>query len=216
MALLPSISINKKNRDYMVRLRTGFTFLSQMICLFLSFFIFYYIQDKYTQYSILSLCCVFIGLFTSIFFILYCNETIFTKNIDIYYNNLKIALNKYYKNNLEEQGVVKNLSLDSADKTQFKQNAVNNNETQSFNYNTIENKEETEEMIIKDNNEYGVKYWLSKPAFYKNIIVYMLVRLSINVTTSMMPYYLEYILLIKKTEYGGTPILTITYIERCK
>jgi len=73
--------------------------------------------------------------------------------------------------------------------------------------------------IKEKNNEnsepeiFGVFYWLKKATFYRYIIKYMLVRLSINVTSSMLPYYLEYILGIKKTIKGGTPIqISLIYL----
>ena len=92
MALLPSISINKKIRDYMVRLRTAFTFTSQMICLFFSFVIFYFIEYKYLQYSILSYSCIILGSASSLFFLLFCSEINLTKNIQFYYEVMKSAL----------------------------------------------------------------------------------------------------------------------------
>jgi Na+/melibiose symporter-like transporter len=186
MALLPSISINKKNRDYMVRLRTAFTFSSQMVCLLLSFVIFYYVHDKYLQYSVLSIACVIIGTITSIFFLFNCPEVQLSENISKYYENMKNILLLRSKQSKE-------------------------------NYNTIESETADLQMQFEEKNQklnsYGVMYWLSKASFYKYIVIYMLVRLSINVTSSMLPYYLEYILGFKKTETGGTPVqISLIYI----
>lgn len=188
MALLPSISINKKNRDYMVRLRTAFTFSSQMLCLLFSFIIFYYIEDKFVQYSVLSLLCVLIGTITSAIFLFFCREVELNKNINKYYEKMKEALDKFH-----------NISNDS-------ENNLNGN-----NYNTIDNNEQIQ--LNQTPATYGVIYWLKKPTFYKYIVIYMLVRLSINVTSAMLPYYLESVLGIEKTAKGGTPVqISLIYL----
>lgn len=186
MALLPSISINRKNRDYMVRLRTAFTFASQMLCLILSFLIFYLVEDKFKQYSYLSISCVIIGTLTSIFFLALCREVYLSKNISKYYKIMKEAL-------LKSQNNSNSLEIMNQDSSKA-----------NLNYNTISDR--SEQFVNQTPVSYGVVYWLKKPTFYKYIVIYMLVRLSINVTTSMMPYYLEYILGFKKTEFGGTPV----------
>jgi Na+/melibiose symporter-like transporter len=191
MALLPSISINKKNRDTMVRVRTAFTFASQMLCLFFSFIIFYMVEDKFKQYSYLSISCVIIGTITSIVFLIFCREVTLSKNINKYYQEMKEAL-------LKSQNTTNN---------HIEMNPENQNLIP--NYNTIENNECRNQTPVS----YGVIYWLKKPMFYKYIIIYMLVRLSINVTSSMLPYYLELVLGFKKTNHGGTPVeLSLIYL----
>jgi Na+/melibiose symporter-like transporter len=174
MSLLPSISINRKNKDLMVRLRTAFTFVAQLSCLFLSFIIFYFVEDKFLQYSVLSLSCVFIGILTSFGFCFGCPEVALSKNIDKYYEEMKQKLQS---------------------------------ENQVANYETIP------PIMAPNASDYGVKYWLSKPLFYQYIIIYMLVRISINVTCSMLPYYMESVLGIQKTSFGGTPIeISLIYL----
>lgn len=212
MALLPSISINRKNRDTMVRVRTAFTFTSQLLCLFFSLIIFYLIQDKYLQYSILSLCCVILGTITSIVFLIFCRETTLSKNISKYYEIMKIALAKTQgRHYLPQQSSTENKLI----RKREYHNTNEETQTNLPNYNTIET---NEALTIKNcqnqtPTSYGVLYWLKKPTFYKYIVIYMLVRLSINVTTSMLPYYLEYILGFHKTEFGGTPVqISLIYL----
>jgi len=268
MSLLPSISINRKNRDHMVRLRTAYTFFSQMLCLLLSFAIFYFVEDKYLQYSILSLLCVAIGTVTSFYFLYNCNEKNLIKNIPKYYEQMKNSLDytkgrfNYNNNNSNEKQFEKNAAETSPDnsnpensnrKNHFKLEIKNetkiksetnsadasidvkagninntnsqvnttnaNNTNYDNNYNTIIDNKDTNSLdkklneIVNKNEELGVIYWLKKPAFYRNIIIYMLVRISINVTTSMLPYYLESIMGIQKTLKGGTPIqISLIYL----
>jgi Na+/melibiose symporter-like transporter len=281
MSLLPSISINRKNRDHMVRLRTAFTFSSQMLCLLMSFGIFYLIEDKFLQYSILSLLCVAVGTITSFYFLFNCNEKNLIKNIPKYYEQMKNSLdyskNGYNSNvdnnNLIEKNIDEKISEIPSKNNHFKlqtninqnnnssnnnnytiklennssnssvelksgninntnsqfniTNPNNNTNYDNNNYNTIldENKKPQISLdkrlsdILNKNENLGVMYWLKKPAFYRNIIIYMLVRISINVTTSMLPYYLESIMGIKKTLKGGTPIqislIYLTYSAGC-
>jgi len=99
MSLLPSISVNKKNKDSMVRLRTGFTFISQFMSLVLSFIIFDLVEDKFQQYSYLSLVCVFIGIITTSIFLIYCRETVLSINIEKYVDEMRVSLNRITNNN---------------------------------------------------------------------------------------------------------------------
>jgi len=251
MSLLPSISINRKNRDHMVRLRTAYTFSSQFVCLILSFIIFYLVEDKYLQYSLLSLLCVGIGSLSSLFFLYYCRETDLITNIPTYYNHMKDSIKSLENSNSNNIATSKaNIDLQENNhfeielKTDGKNNENINKENVQLrikeNNNTYENikdpkieiyeknnsqndgqdkkgnnfnKSENKMTNINDENEFGVLYWLKKPTFYKYIIIYMLVRISINVTSSMLPYYLESILGIKKNLKGGTPIqISLIYL----
>jgi len=245
MSLLPSISINRKNRDYMVRLRTAYTFSSQMICLLLSFMIFYIVEDKYLQYSLLSLICVGIGTLSSLFFLYNCRENQLITNIPFYYNRMKDSIKilsenneKINKNNsvskdqikinhfANEVFVIDNPKVE--EKSEIRVNNLNNYNTFEKNqqiYDNIDIKVVSGEInessldnninkrILKTEDSFGVLYWLKKYTFYKYIVIYMLVRISINVTTSMLPYYLESILGIQKTKKGGTPIqISLIYL----
>lgn len=162
MSLLPSISINKKHKDKLVRWRTGCTFLAQLMALIFSFFCFYYVKDKYTQYTVLAVLCTTVGMCFTMFFIFYSREQDLGKHISQYY--------KEVRDKLQERKII--------------------------DYGTF----------AREQEEVTVSFWLKKLIFWKNLLIYMLVRLSINITNSMLPYYLEYILGIKKTEFGGTPV----------
>jgi len=89
MALLPCISLNRKNKDNMSRIRTGFTFISQLIALGLSFLIFFFINDRLLQYRILSYSVQFIGIIFTVIFLYYCREVPLSKNIENYYADMK-------------------------------------------------------------------------------------------------------------------------------
>lgn len=176
MSLLPIISINKKNKDSMVRLRTGFTFISQFVSLVISFIIFTFVEDKQEQYSYLSLSCVIVGLITTCVFLVNCKEVKLSENIDKYVEEIRTSLGKSKEdnNNLLKYPIT--------------------NET------TIQlTKQSTQENI-------DWSYWMKKTDFYAYMMVYMFVRLSINITGSMIPFYLQFVLNFERGPQGQTPI----------
>ena len=184
MALLPSITLNKKKKDFMTRIRTGFTFLAQMITLGMSFFFFYLITNKYTQYKALAGTSIIMGLIFSILFLFMCKEAVLAKNIPSYYENIKNVLNES-ENKLRE----------------------NSNLTENFQLNyQISKTNELDNKTTKDEDEITWLYWLGKADFYYYIFVYMFVRLSINITSSVIPFYMEFVLKYPKTGDEGTPI----------
>ena len=175
MSLLPQISANKKNKDRMVRIRTGFTFISQFLSLMISLIVFLNIKDKVVQYQYLSLLCVILGIITTIVFLFNCKEVILSKNIDKYVEEMRTAL----------------FNLSSSNEDSIKANTYKENIPQG-------NENETEKI--------DWKYWMKKKDFYAYMIVYMFVRLSINVTGSMIPYYLQNVLNFRQGNEGQTPV----------
>lgn len=187
MALVPSLSLNKKNKDLMIRIRTGFTFLAQLIALAISFLFFWLIKDKILQYEVLASSCIIIGIVTTLIFLILCREAVLSKNIPLYLNRMRSSLRdsvsvvdsvKISENNQNRDIVRINSAID------IQQVSTNSDE---------ENK-----MVWSD--------WLKNSDFYAYIFVYMFVRLSINITQSVIPFYMENILHYKKTPQGGTPV----------
>lgn len=196
MSLLPSISLSKKKQDLMTRMRTGFTFGSQLISLLLSLFYFAIIDDKILQYSLLSLTCIGLGIITSSIFLIYCREITLSKNIPHYYQSIKTSISK----RLSEMNI--------------EQNELNKDKTSSSSEKSAVDGEEilvpTEHIRDDDNKSIDIKditwrYWLKKTDFYYYMAVYMFVRLAINVSNSMIPFYCKNILLWNK-EDGTTPV----------
>lgn len=169
MSLLPSISLCKKKQDKMTRLRTGFTFGSQLISLLLSLIFFAIINDKILQYSLLSMACICLGIISSTVFLINCKEVDLSKNIQTYYKEIKASINK-------------RISQPSSD-------------GEEDNY--------VEEKI--DDSKIDWRYWIKKPDFYYYMAVYMFVRMAINVSSSMIPFYCKNVL-GWNNEDGTTPI----------
>lgn len=180
MALLPSLSLSKKRQDKLTRLRTGFTFAAQLISLLLSLVFFAAIDDKNLQFSIMTLCCIALGLMCSGFFLISCNEKTLSQNIKLYYETIRTSINK------------RNELLGNADKT---------DETEE---DELERKEaELNELNREKNIDW--KYWMSMGDYYLYMLVYMFIRMAINVSNTMIPFYCKNILDWKK-EDGSTPV----------
>jgi Na+/melibiose symporter-like transporter len=236
MALLPSISLSKKNKDMMNRIRTGFTFLAQTSALLISFFFFWLVDDKIQQYEVLAISCVSLGIITSVIFLFLCRENVLTRNIPLYLENMRNSLDNMRGvstfNN--ERALIKNAEVpEQGDFGQFdhsqdeeanknrkidKSNKGSKSKTPknigNKNSNENDENEEIDEVEIENSGNSSEKkpetiswtFWLAKPDFYMYMLVYMFVRLSINITQSVIPFYMEYMLKFSKTQDGGTPI----------
>jgi len=177
MALLPLITLSKKKKDKMTRIRTGFTFLAQTLTLLLSFVYFYLITDKILQYQLLAGTSIAIGLILSGIFMCLCKEHVLVKNINKYYENIKDVLTKENLINSPTPSL--------------------NNKERSSNTESNNDSEKEEEITWV--------YWLKKSDFYFYIVVYMLIRLSINITSTIVPFYMQIVLGYELTKDGGTP-----------
>lgn len=184
MSLLPCISLSRRKQDSMTRMRTGFTFTAQLISLILSLIFFSIIDDdNILQYSVLSLTYVGLGIISSAVFLIYCKETVLSKNIKLYYDNIRLSINE--RNNLD------NCVSSSGSSDTEREEEVD----KQFN-----DKRESEKKII------DWKYWMAQPEFYYYMLVYMFVRLAINVSGTMIPFYCKNILNWKNEKNHSTPV----------
>ncbi len=250
MALLPCISLNRKNKDKMCRIRTGFTFIAQLIALGISFFIFWAVTDKLLQYRILSYSVQGVGLVHTLLFLYYCREVPLSRNIDAYYENMKTNLieakkrdyicseisdDDENKENLSDRdGEFRREDISSdfnriSDRTSNGVTSVDNinpnavspspfnkgDKTNQNNAKVINNKTTTDDLLIKPyqkeqeltkTQEINWKYWMSKCDFYIYLVVYMFVRLSINITSTMIPFYMDLVLGYSPHKTGGTRV----------
>lgn len=206
MALLPSITLNKKKKDLMTRIRTGFTFLAQTLTLLLSVIFFKLIPNKILQYKVLAGSSIFLGILFSIIFLVMCKEHILSKNIPIYYENIKTAIKESVNKSNNTNLVFNTVNSDSSNNLKANLISANDNKQIVSNDEIIQVSSQFDSS--KNNNfteEINWIYWMKKPDFYYYIIVYMFVRLSINITSTIIPFYMELVLGYPKTEDGGTP-----------
>ncbi len=206
MALLPSITLNKKKKDFMTRIRTGFTFTAQLLTLILSIVFFRLITNKILQYQVLAGSSIFLGLIFSAVFMILCKEHILSRNIPKYIENINNKINSINKvsNNSNEN---KNFISDEKnnDSNDMNSKLLNSNNQQSNDILLISGEENNQDKENNDNQEINWLYWMKKPDFYYYIMVYMFVRLSINITSTMIPFFMEVVLKYQKTAEGGTP-----------
>jgi len=212
MALLPLITLSKKKKDYMTRIRTGFTFLAQTLTLLLSFIFFKLISNKILQYKVLAGSSVFLGLVFSIIFMVLCKENILSKNIPIYYENIKnviIESNNKSKNNSNTENNDSNNSNNNNSNNNksedIKENLLSKNDQKTNNNYNIQISSEMEQSNTQPLEDITWSYWMKRPDFYYYIVVYMFVRLSINITSTIIPFFMEIVLNYEKTSEGGTP-----------
>ena len=216
MALLPSITLNKKKKDFMTRIRTGFTFLAQTLTLLLSVVIFKLVPNKILQYKVLAGTSIVLGIIFSVVFLRLCKENVLSKNIAMYYENIKNVVSESINKSKNSNSNIN--TVNSASETNLKANLLSASNSNQLNTKSIENIQVSSDFEQSNNNnkknnnnndekseEINWIYWMKKPDFYYYIIVYMFVRLSINITSTIIPFFMELVLGYQKTEDGGTP-----------
>lgn len=197
MALLPSITINREKQDSMTRMRTGFTFAAQLMTLLLSLLIFYYDNDKMNQYVILSITCIIIGLIPTFLFLNNCNEVKLTKNIEEY--------KRIIKNELESGGSILN----------SKGEPQTNGETDKLILTCPDTSKGDQSEVLKAKRVINWVYWMKKPDYYIYMLVYMFIRLSINISATMIPFYCKNVLKWVNDD-GSTPVeIVLVLIIAC-
>ena len=167
MSLIPSLTPMKETKDKLIGIRNGFTYISNITVLLLAFILINSISNPQLQFTILSVSMIAVGLVINICFILFIDEVGLSK----------IAHHSYRQLNqmLSSQGV--KLPPDtSGEEEQILELPPKKQEED----------EEDEPITWRD--------WVVQPQLYAVGAAYMLSRLSNNVATSMMPFYLTSVL----------------------
>jgi Na+/melibiose symporter-like transporter len=179
MSLLPSLTLNKKKKDQMTRLRNGFTFGAQFLFLCLSLACFYFIENGVLQYQILTAITTFLGIISTIVFLINCRENVLSKNIKFYYDSIKLML---IENDEKERRSISVSDFSSSEASDtFKENEVAEEEHVDW------------------------KFWMKRIDFWVYMLVYMLVRLAINCSSTMIPFFCDQVYGFHN-EDGTTPI----------
>lgn len=185
MALLPSLTLSKQKQEKMTRLRTGFTFASQLLALALSLLIFYLFPQKLLQYRILAFSCAALGLVCSVLFLIFVKEVELTKNIKTYYKAIKRIIR------IEDGAPIDGyVSSDMSDSEALSAIIAREKEDKD---------DDEEEEII------NWKYWMSRVDFYIYMLVYMFVRLAINISSSFISFYCQNVLGWRNEDHS-TPV----------
>jgi len=234
MALLPCITLNDKNKDKMSRIRTGFTFISQLIALVLSVFFFWLISDRLLPYRLLSYSVQLVGLVSTLIFLYYCREVTLSKNIPKYHEEIKNiyfaerkrteAIKTEYDYSLkgDKLSPTNSPSQTPIDKTE--KNALKLKLEKKDDEVTVETESKQTETPMHDENENAellnkplepivvikpqIKinwlYWMRRFDFWVYLVIYTFVRLSINITSTMIPFYMYLVLGYSTKDHKGT------------
>lgn len=166
MSLIPSLSPMKETKEKLIGIRNGFTYISNIAVLIIAFLLFKTMNNPKLEFTILSIIMLAVGLFINIMFILFIDEVGLAKVAHHSYRKLKDLL--------ESHGV--KTSLPPAETVE-----------EEMTYETPKKEEEAEVSI-------SWKEWVRKKQLYATGASYMLARLSNNVATAMMPFYLTAVL----------------------
>lgn len=74
MSIVNSMTYDQRRRDIMINLRNSCSYFAGIFVPTVSFFIFTYVDDEMQQFSILSQCCIGLGLIACVTFALVINE----------------------------------------------------------------------------------------------------------------------------------------------
>lgn len=164
MSLIPSLSPMKETKEKLIGIRNGFTYISNITVLIVAFLLFKTMSDPVLEFTVLSIVVLAIGVTINVLFILFIDEVGLSK----------VAHNSYrqLKDMLKSQGV------DTSEPSSTEEKLTYEKPTKL---------EESQVFITW-------KEWIKKKQLYATGASYMLARLSNNVATAMMPFYLTAVL----------------------
>ena len=166
MSLIPSLSPLKETKDKLIGIRNGFTYISNIAVLLVAFLLFKTVDDPQNEFTILSISMLAIGVTINILFILFIDE---------------VGLSKVAHHSYRQLG-----SLLAAGGVKVEKASIPMTEEEDMTYEAP--KKEEEEVVIT------WKEWITQGQLYAVGAAYMLARLSNNVATAMMPFYLTAVL----------------------
>ncbi|EGR32497.1 major facilitator superfamily protein, putative [Ichthyophthirius multifiliis] len=212
MSLVPSLTCSRYRRDILNTRRNTFTFVANLVVLLLALIFSKTINDGKQQFQALGFTCAGIGILTSLFFLFYCREVQLTKECTNYARNLKeILKEREVKNNLELNKESQNKDDSSFQRKQEKgdQCVLDKNggiaddlmlsEDEELNQNK-EILKKTKRAESLSENIIDWKQWFKQVQFYQYGIAYMGTRLFCNVISTMLNFYLIYVIKVIKND----------------
>ena len=169
MSLIPSLSPLKETKDKLIGIRNGFTYISNITVLIVAFLLFRTMNDPQIEFTILSICMLAIGVTINILFILFIDEVSLSKVAHHSYRQLGSLL------------AAEGVKIEKPIKTELQE--------EEMAFSIPKGKEEEEEEV-----PITWKQWVRQRQLYAVGAAYMLARLSNNVATAMMPFYLTAVL----------------------
>jgi len=227
MSLVPSLTLSRKTRDRLNNARNTFTYIANLFVLLFAFFVFLALDSDFTQFQVLSLGSLGLGVCTSFFFLITVREVKLVnacKAIQKEFKKLNCSIGS--KNSLvDEKTHPSTQSYHQEAPTSPACDANGGGVTSDLErwelsddengkvHMSTKNKEKLKKKkkVSTSNAEELVSwtYWFRLPSFYLYGFVYMGARLLVNVQSSLLIFYLQNVLEIAKnvdTHDHGLPI----------
>mmetsp|Transcript_42415 Transcript_42415/g.31068 ORF Transcript_42415/g.31068 Transcript_42415/m.31068 type:complete len:255 (-) Transcript_42415:405-1169(-) len=186
MSIVNSLTFSVQRRDKLISLRNGFTYMANFTVLSFALIIFALVkvdegmeiqEAQIKQFRIIGFGIIVLGIITSIIYITVTKENYLTQKAK--------TCEEIYK----------------AKKAEIEYNSMTNSK---FGKSDLAMKAKAKSsMSDVISNWQG---WLREGNFYIHMIVYMVVRVAVNVTMSVMPFYLIYVTNFEQTEQNPTPL----------
>ncbi|EAR84718.2 MFS transporter (macronuclear) [Tetrahymena thermophila SB210] len=181
MSLVPSLTVSRKRRDSLNNKRNTFTFIANLIVLISALILFQTVPDSLIDFELLGCIVIAIGCLTQLFFIVCINEKKLTQECDKCTNNIKKILSSA------------SLALPQRETQIFDRErgkVISVNECLSYDEDNPDHEEQHKSW----------KQWLKEREFYHYAFVYMGCRLYCNIISTMINFYLVYVLRIATEE----------------
>ncbi|CDW90654.1 UNKNOWN [Stylonychia lemnae] len=176
MSVVNSLSASTQRRDRLISLRNGFSYLANTLVLVSALIVFSTVKDQILQFRILCLMLGGLGFCTSLYYVLAVREPFLTAEAK--------RLQKQYLQYTKTGELKETRELEEEEEE-------------------IDRNPRTSSMSQKITVWYQ---WLSEGQFYIYGMAYMLVRVAVNVTMSVQPFYLINVTGFIKTEENPTPL----------
>ena len=182
MSIVNQLSGSNRMRDKLVNNRNGFTYAANITVLAFAVLMFKTVDEKTDQFRYMSFLCVGLGFMASSFFMLTINEVQLSAEAK--------RLDTVYQQSISAGSLTMNSAAPLAD---------DSSKDISL--------DKTPAAIIDEGEEDRTwKDWLKEGVFYIFGMVYMMVRIAINVTMTMQPFYLTKSTGFLATEEDPTPV----------
>lgn len=210
MSLVPSLTLSRKTRDQLNNQRNTFTYIANLFVLGFAVFLFEILNDAFLQFKVLALGSLGLGIVSSFVFLFTVNEKQLTKDCKAIKKQLQLQAQmdpsraELLKDRVSGIGRTNENENDSpgypASETLLKES------TRSYDMETSQNSPMLKSKNNADEDKVSWTYWFKLPSFYLYGVVYMGVRMLVNVQSSLIIFYLENILMIKsEDENSGLP-----------
>ncbi|KAL4509928.1 hypothetical protein ABPG72_010121 [Tetrahymena utriculariae] len=181
MSLVPSLTVSRKRRDSLNNKRNTFTFMANLIVLISALILFQTVPDSLIDFELLGCIVIAIGCVTQFFFLLCINEKKLTSECDKCTTNI--------------QKILQSASLELPSReTQI----IDREQVQVISVNECLSQDE--DNPEHDEQHKSWKQWLKEREFYHYAFVYMGCRLYCNIISTMINFYLVYVLRIATEE----------------